>query len=358
MGDSGGRREQPPLPRLLDLIPDGKERKGREAQDAGRSKNSGGFGGEEDAKLELKLGPPGLTLVEEGTTAAVPRDGGVLKRETTTTPTLSLGCFPRNPTKPAVDAATAGTKRGFLHTTVEAKTEGRDERMEQQAGAGCGNELALDEKTAAAAASERQKGSCCPPTPQHGPPAATVHSGAHVLQLGRRPSAPVVGWPPVRSFRRNLAHHHHGSSSKQPTEPQNSEASRKEKPACKKNPLVKINMDGIPIGRKVDLAAYDSYERLSLGVKELFHGFLQAQKDMSPTAGKIFSQLLDGSGEYTLVYEDNEGDRMLVGDVPWNVFVSTAKRLRVLRSSELAKGLVGTRPPQIAVAPRRGPPDC
>lgn len=92
----------------------------------------------------------------------------------------------------------------------------------------------------------------------------------------RRPSAPVVGWPPVRSFRRNLAHHH-GSSSKQPTEPQNSEASRKEKPSCK-NPLVKINMDGIPIGRKVDLAAYDSYERLSLGVKELFHGFLQGAK--------------------------------------------------------------------------------
>lgn len=27
--------------------------------------------------------------------------------------------------------------------------------------------------------------------------------------------------------------------------------------------------------------------------------------------------LLDGSGEYTLVYEDHEGDRMLVGDVPW-----------------------------------------
>lgn len=27
--------------------------------------------------------------------------------------------------------------------------------------------------------------------------------------------------------------------------------------------------------------------------------------------------LLDGSGEYTLVYEDDEGDQMLVGDVPW-----------------------------------------
>lgn len=32
---------------------------------------------------------------------------------------------------------------------------------------------------------------------------------------------------------------------------------------------------------------------------------------------KTMAGLFDGSGEYTLVYEDNEGDRMLVGDVPW-----------------------------------------
>ena len=32
---------------------------------------------------------------------------------------------------------------------------------------------------------------------------------------------------------------------------------------------------------------------------------------------KAITGLFDGSGEYTLVYEDNEGDRMLVGDVPW-----------------------------------------
>lgn len=32
---------------------------------------------------------------------------------------------------------------------------------------------------------------------------------------------------------------------------------------------------------------------------------------------KVITGLLDGRGEYTLVYEDNEGDRMLVGDVPW-----------------------------------------
>jgi len=33
-------------------------------------------------------------------------------------------------------------------------------------------------------------------------------------------------------------------------------------------------MDGVPIGRKVDLNAYDSYENLSSAVDELFRGLL------------------------------------------------------------------------------------
>lgn len=86
-----------------------------------------------------------------------------------------------------------------------------------------------------------------------------------------------MGWPPVRPLRRNLAN---GSSSRQSTGSQKGEANTKEKLACIKNPLVKINMDGIPIGRKVNLAAYDSYERLSLAVKELFQGFLEGTKSI------------------------------------------------------------------------------
>ena len=37
----------------------------------------------------------------------------------------------------------------------------------------------------------------------------------------------------------------------------------------------------------------------------------------SSKENKTFTGLLDGSGDYALVYEDNEGDQMLVGDVPW-----------------------------------------
>ncbi|XP_009606564.1 auxin-responsive protein IAA26-like [Nicotiana tomentosiformis] len=161
----------------------------------------------------------------------------------------------------------------------------------------------------------------------------------------RTAPAPVVGWPPIRSFRKNIAS---SSSLKPVTEshnvvPNKIVANKKPMEICQKGLFVKINMDGIPIGRKVDLKAYDSYDKLSSAVDELFRGLLAAQSD--PSGGgkekkeegeKAITGLLDGSGEYTLVYEDNEGDRMLVGDVPWHMFVSTVKRLRVLKSSDLS----------------------
>lgn len=164
--------------------------------------------------------------------------------------------------------------------------------------------------------------------------------------------APVVGWPPVRSFRKNLASN--SSSSKQVLDSQNGDphppkdANNTKKETVHKTMFVKINMDGVPIGRKVDLNAYDSYENLSSAVDELFRGLLAAQSGPSVAGNlnniehvKEISGLLDGSGEYTLVYEDNEGDRMLVGDVPWEMFASTVKRLRVLKSSDLSALRVG-----------------
>ncbi|KAL4333325.1 hypothetical protein GQ457_07G031570 [Hibiscus cannabinus] len=163
--------------------------------------------------------------------------------------------------------------------------------------------------------------------------------------LKRSAPGPVVGWPPIRSFRKNLAT---SSSSKPASEPPHKAANEKKgaEPSAK---FVKINMDGVPIGRKVDLKAYDSYEKLSAAVDELFRGLLAAQRD-SCAGGivkkveeeKTITGLLDGSGEYTLVYEDNEGDRMLVGDVPWHMFVSTVQRLRVLKSSELSALSLGS----------------
>ena len=64
---------------------------------------------------------------------------------------------------------------------------------------------------------------------------------------------------------------------------------------------VKINMEGVPIGRKVNLSAFNNYQQLSHAVDQLF-----SKKDLA-----------DVNRQYTLVYEDTEGDTVLVGDVPW-----------------------------------------
>lgn len=38
--------------------------------------------------------------------------------------------------------------------------------------------------------------------------------------------------------------------------------------------------------------------------------------------------------DYTPAYEDKDGDWMLVGDVPWEMFISSCKRLRIMKASE------------------------
>ncbi|KAG2316632.1 hypothetical protein Bca4012_067490 [Brassica carinata] len=121
-------------------------------------------------------------------------------------------------------------------------------------------------------------------------------------------AAPVVGWPPVKPSRRNLT--------AQPQEEMNKRVVSDEK----RKLYVKINMEGVPIGRKVNLLAFNNYQQLSHAVDQLF-----SKKDSA-----------DVNRQYTLVYEDTEGDKVLVGDVPWEMFVLTVKRLHVLKTSHVS----------------------
>lgn len=145
----------------------------------------------------------------------------------------------------------------------------------------------------------------------------------------------VVGWPPVRRSRKNIT----TSSSKVVSLPEKvaTDVIGGKKTISdhvdNSSLYVKIKMDGVAIGRKVDLKAYDNYQKLSSAVDELFRGLLAAQEDKQTDTKR---GLLVGNGGYTLVYEDNEGDIILVGDVPWDMFISSAKRLRVLKTSELS----------------------
>ncbi|PPD90982.1 hypothetical protein GOBAR_DD12100 [Gossypium barbadense] len=169
-------------------------------------------------------------------------------------------------------------------------------------------------------------------------------------------SSQVVGWPPIRAYRMNSLVN---QAKSQRADEGDSGIGEKDKPkdALKKKlnyngnkisstttvnekghlGFVKVNMDGIPIGRKVDLNAHSCYQSLAQALEDMFlrsTNSVGAEKEQLTKASK----LLDGSSEFVLTYEDKEGDWMLVGDVPWRMFVSSVRRLRIMRTSE-ANGL-------------------
>ncbi|XP_042058253.1 auxin-responsive protein IAA7-like [Salvia splendens] len=123
--------------------------------------------------------------------------------------------------------------------------------------------------------------------------------------------AQVVGWPPVRSFRKNVM----------------------EEEAA----LVKVSMDGAPYLRKVDLKMYKGYKQLSDALAKMFSSFTmgnygsQGMIDFM-NEGKLMDLL--NTSDYVPSYEDKDGDWMLVGDVPWEMFVESCKRLRIMKGSE------------------------
>ncbi|RYQ91091.1 hypothetical protein Ahy_B09g096953 isoform C [Arachis hypogaea] len=124
--------------------------------------------------------------------------------------------------------------------------------------------------------------------------------------------AQVVGWPPVRSFRKNIV------------SGQKSNKEEVEKPATTTatsgngGAYVKVSVDGAPYLRKVDLKQYKSYRELSDALAKMFSGTMIEPAVSGPhhefKGNGLFS--FNGS-DYVPTYEDKDADWMLVGDVPW-----------------------------------------
>ncbi|KAI0510892.1 hypothetical protein KFK09_011503 [Dendrobium nobile] len=109
-----------------------------------------------------------------------------------------------------------------------------------------------------------------------------------------------ANWPPIKHFM---------------------STAMKERKKCQKNStfFIKVYMEGIPIGRKIDLYTVDGYSGLREKISNMFAALILS----SDLVGIISEK------HYVLTYEDNEGDWMMVGDVPWDDFLITVKRLKV-----------------------------
>ncbi|KAJ7977316.1 Auxin-responsive protein [Quillaja saponaria] len=143
--------------------------------------------------------------------------------------------------------------------------------------------------------------------------------------------AQVVGWPPVRSYRKNCMAVQKSSNREESGKGSSSTTSGGSAS------FVKVSMDGAPYLRKVDLKMYKSYQELSDALGKMFSSFTlgncgsQGMKDFMNE-----SKLMDllNSSDYVPTYEDKDGDWMLVGDVPWEMFVESCKRLRIMKGKE------------------------
>ncbi|XP_017237522.1 auxin-responsive protein IAA16 [Daucus carota subsp. sativus] len=144
--------------------------------------------------------------------------------------------------------------------------------------------------------------------------------------------AQVVGWPPVRSsYRKNIISLQKAATKK------GDEENEKVMSSPMGATFVKVSLDGAPYLRKVDLKMYKSYQELSDALGNMFNSFTigncGSQGMMDFMNESRLMDLLNNS-DYVPTYEDKDGDWMLVGDVPWEMFVGSCKRLRIMKGAE------------------------
>uniref|UniRef100_A0A452XXX3 Auxin-responsive protein n=3 Tax=Aegilops tauschii subsp. strangulata TaxID=200361 RepID=A0A452XXX3_AEGTS len=78
--------------------------------------------------------------------------------------------------------------------------------------------------------------------------------------------------------------------------------------------FVKVYMEGVPIGRKLDLLLLDGYDGLLAVLGRMF----KASIIHPDTVGRDHRVVLgEKQARHVVTYQDQEGDWLMAGDVPW-----------------------------------------
>ncbi|KAJ0105589.1 hypothetical protein Patl1_17494 [Pistacia atlantica] len=95
----------------------------------------------------------------------------------------------------------------------------------------------------------------------------------------------------------------------------------------------KVQMQGVAVGRAVDLTMLEGYDQLIDELEEMFD---------------IKGQLRTRN-KWEIVYTDDEGDMMLVGDDPWVEFCNMVRRIFICSSQEVKKMSSGSKLPMSSI---------
>lgn len=82
----------------------------------------------------------------------------------------------------------------------------------------------------------------------------------------------------------------------------------------------KVHMQGIAVGRAVDLTRFDGYKDLLRKLEEMFD---------------IGGELCGSTKKWQVVYTDDEDDMMMVGDDPWNEFCNMVGKIFIYTTEEV-----------------------
>lgn len=89
----------------------------------------------------------------------------------------------------------------------------------------------------------------------------------------------------------------------------------------------KVQMQGVAVGRAVDLTMLEGYQQLIDELERLF----DMEGELRPR------------DKWEIVFTDDEGDMMLVGDDPWEEFCNMAKRIYICSRQEVKKTSPGSK---------------
>ncbi|XP_015616638.1 putative auxin-responsive protein IAA29 isoform X1 [Oryza sativa Japonica Group] len=97
------------------------------------------------------------------------------------------------------------------------------------------------------------------------------------------------------------------------------------KPGLSPSRFVKVFMHGEPFGRKINLALHNNYDSLSFTLKKLGNNY-------SSLVNKEEDGAIDS--DFDLLYDDMDGVRYFLGDVPWEVFTTTVKKIYIVPAEQ------------------------
>ncbi|KAL2491076.1 Auxin response factor 1 [Abeliophyllum distichum] len=105
----------------------------------------------------------------------------------------------------------------------------------------------------------------------------------------------------------------------------------------------KVHMQGIAVGRAVDLTKFDSYDDLLKKLETMF---------------EIEGELCGSRKKWQVVYTDDEDDMMMVGDDPWHEFCTMVRKIYIYTTEEAKKLSPRIKLPLPEVKPSKLVPDA